>query len=270
MKIAEFSHFISQIKSDNNIIVGQKSLFFASKDFNFMGVDILKDSLVSYNGENKVKVNNINFESLIELGLTTWDFIRQNIKFDIHSCLWLDGHFHTYGSSSLKKYFSQNIDNIDFPASSSAPFLDNITTMEIILYNDLEFSSIWYHFVFENEANLTNYINMSDQVVKSKTNNSLVIPPFVEIEKNNLYPLKEISILGIPTMSNINFYPETGRLTIQNISKDIETIRIDDNSGYKNIFRKNFFIEIDLDGIIYQKQSNNGVMENWRLKLADK
>jgi hypothetical protein len=120
-----------------------------------MGVDILKDSLVSYNGENKVKVNNINFESLIELGLTTWDFIRQNIKFDIHSCLWLDGHFHTYGSSSLKKYFSQNIDNIDFPASSSAPFLDNITTMEIILYNDLEFSSIWYHFVFENEANLT-------------------------------------------------------------------------------------------------------------------
>ena len=86
MKIAEFSLFIPQIKSDNNIIVGQKSLFFASKDFNFMGVDILKDSLVSYNGENKVKVNNINFESLIELGLTTWDFIRQNIKFDIHSC----------------------------------------------------------------------------------------------------------------------------------------------------------------------------------------
>jgi len=129
MKIAEFSLFIPQIKSDNNIIVGQKSLFFASKDFNFMGVDILKDSLVSYNGENKVKVNNITFESLIELGLTTWDFIRQNIKFDIHSCLWLDGHFHTYGSSSLKKYFSQNIDNIDFPASSSAPFLDNITTM---------------------------------------------------------------------------------------------------------------------------------------------
>jgi len=110
---------------------------------------------------------------------------------------------------------------------------------------------------------------MSDQVVKSKTNNSLVIPPFVEIEKNNLYPLKEISILGIPTMSDINFYPETGRLTFQNISKDIETIRIDDNSGYKNIFRKNFFIEIDLDGIIYQKLSNNGVMENWRLKLAD-
>jgi hypothetical protein len=201
--------------------------------------------------------------------LTTWDFIRQNIKFDIHSCLWLDGHFHTYGSSSLKKSFSQNIDNIDFPASSSAPFLDSITTMEIILYNDLEFSSIWYHFVFENEANLTNYINMSDQVVKSKTNNSFVIPPFVEIEKNNLYPLKEISILGIPTMSYIIFYPETGRLTFQNISKDIETIRIDDNSGYKNIFRKSFFIEIDLDGIIYQKLSNNGVMENWRLKLAD-
>jgi hypothetical protein len=69
-------------------------------------------------------------------------------------------------------------------------------------------------------------------------------------------------------MNDINFYPETGRLTFQNISKDIETIRIDDNSGYKNIFRKNFYIEIDLDGIIYQKLSNNGVMENWRLKLA--
>jgi len=111
------------ITKDNEIRLGETQFFIAENDFSFNGLPILKDSLVSYNGNDKIVINftllpffdERNVPNIIEKQLPK-DYSKRNYviervsscEFEIerflrgHKGIWHLNHFDKWNNSMYK------------------------------------------------------------------------------------------------------------------------------------------------------------------------
>lgn len=270
--IDNLSHIIPSIECDNKIMTGQNKLFLSEETFSINGIDILKNSLVYTNGV-EVFVNLIPFNVLVAKHLATKDELENIDGENEGRVLWdrVGSVFYSFGVKTCyefnKKY---NIYKEGFPGSAAYPYLELIKNIQILSLNKIHFSSLAYSFKLEdNEVSFTDFINMGDYEFESKSGKKINIPPFVEIDlkTSNFFPLQEINIQGINTISDINYFGESDTLHFQSISKELATERIDNRSGYVLNYPTGSPIEIDFDGFVYWRGFVNDKIENWKLKL---
>ena len=180
---------------------GSAQLFLAEKDFTFMGLPILKDSLVSYDGKSMVHVNMIPYGFFRESNVP--EYITAPLPKD-------DDSFFLVENTGLCKYEMDMLqdgsrgiwhrDHFDEWTGKFSPYIDRIGQIPVLTYSGIEFSSLMYYFNAETKT-LQYFINVSPVAIKTIKDKLIELPRLLEIsvDKNEhtIIPLVPMVYFGI-------------------------------------------------------------------------
>lgn len=216
MKIKEL------IPTGIQIIEGKSQYFISETDFMFKGIKILKDSLISNDGE-RIQVNHSGlgfFSSLIENRELSFEKVSE-CDFELNklesgrSYIWHNNHFDSGFNGDYSKYF------------------DRINELAKIEFGDITFSSFFYDFNYKKNI-LEYFISTKKNVLKVGTK-AINLPENVVVSRiqgsSELYRLNSINKNEGFTYNNILFkegrIDERGNL-IGDINESISVFLIRD------------------------------------------
>lgn len=164
---------------------GKPQLFVAEKNFNFKGLPILKDSLILYDGEDRMDVNMIyfsvfqdrNYPAVLKDTLEPKNSLLKSID-TVSECPKEMEELDTLDTGIWHK------DHFDEWNNDFIEFLPRIKSSVNLEYKGVVFSSLMYSFNTKNEL-LTNFIN-TEPLQIDVNGNSITLPPMIEIVYPNV------------------------------------------------------------------------------------
>ena len=243
------------IYKKSEIQEGITQFFIADNDFSYNGLPILKDSLVYYNGDDKLQVNMTLLGIFQERNVPEYvlknlpshsddDFLKivercSDCAFEIVE---LDTTWHGIWHH----------DHFDEWSGDFSVYLDRIEQMPSIEYSGITFSSLMYF--FNPKTNSLSYFINTKPIKLSMNNQSIELPAFLEMslsKSGSIIPLKDFNYFGISFGKTITL-SENG-VIIGRCENEFKAEIFGHDKHKQLIISKHQTVEVDSEGRIYIK-----------------
>jgi len=191
--------FTDIISRGISIEEGIAQLFIADKDFSYMGLPILKNALVYYNGKDSIKIN------MVGLGLFQDSNVPHLIKEKLpkNSNNGLNRLIEKVSSCSfeidilnLRKHGIWHYNHFDKWAGKFSDYIDRINEIPILEYSEINFSSLMYS--FDTESKTLNYFINVKPINLNINDYKMKLPGYLEISlPDTIVPLQSMEYFGV-------------------------------------------------------------------------